>query len=166
MAATQRAWNKNWPLFRCSDAYAFLRGHKTFNWACWWLIWKQNSNYRTFCRIISEHIKFSKDISLDWCPIADFADADSISTTGWHSAQYVAFSCVFGLFWVSGRFCQHYWQNKCKNILTGLCCLVPSYLVPLFGVCLQSGAGSWLCQPFLSSCVCYGMSTKKLPKIL
>jgi hypothetical protein len=48
-------------------------------------------NYQTFCRIISEHIKFVKDISLDWCPIADFADADSISTTGWQSAQYIAF---------------------------------------------------------------------------
>jgi hypothetical protein len=31
-------------------------------------------------------------------------------------------------------------SNKCKNILTGLFCLVPSYFVPLFGVFLQSGA--------------------------
>jgi hypothetical protein len=41
---------------------------------------------------MSKHIKFSKDISLDWCPIADFADAESILTTGLQSAQYVAFS--------------------------------------------------------------------------
>jgi hypothetical protein len=68
------------------------------------LFGNKNSNYQTFCRIISEHIKFSKDISLDWCPIADFADADSISTTGWHSAQYVAFSRVFGLFWLVENF--------------------------------------------------------------
>jgi hypothetical protein len=38
------------------------------------------------------HIKLSKDISLEWCPIAGFADAESISSTGWQSAQYVAFS--------------------------------------------------------------------------
>jgi hypothetical protein len=60
----------------------------------------KNSNYQQFFRIISGHIKFGKDI-LDWCPIADFADADSISTTGWQSAQHVAFSCLslvyFGL---------------------------------------------------------------------
>jgi hypothetical protein len=48
-----------------------------------------------FCRIISEHIKFGKDISLVWCPIANFADADSISTAGWQSAQYVTFSRLF-----------------------------------------------------------------------
>ncbi len=54
----------------------------------------KNSNYQNFCRIISEHIKFGKDISLDWCPIADFADTDSISTTGWQSAHYIAFSCL------------------------------------------------------------------------
>jgi hypothetical protein len=61
----------------------------------------KNSNFKKNCRIISKHIKFSKDISLKWCPIADFADAESISTTGWQSAQYVAFSCLslvyFGL---------------------------------------------------------------------
>ncbi len=34
----------------------------------------------------------AQDISLEWCPIADFADAESILTTGWQSAQYVAFS--------------------------------------------------------------------------
>jgi hypothetical protein len=56
------------------------------------LFGNKHSNYRIFCRIISEHIKFGKDIFLDWYPIADFADADSISTTGWQSAQYVAFS--------------------------------------------------------------------------
>ncbi len=49
-------------------------------------------SFRTFCGIISKHIKFSKDISLKWCPIAGFAEAESISTTGWQSAQYNAFS--------------------------------------------------------------------------
>jgi hypothetical protein len=49
-------------------------------------------NFQTFCRIISKHIKFSKDISLEWCSMTDFAEAESISTTGWQSAQYVAFS--------------------------------------------------------------------------
>jgi hypothetical protein len=56
------------------------------------LFGNKNLNFQTFCRIISKHIKFSKDISLEWRPIADFADAESISTTGWQSAQYVAFS--------------------------------------------------------------------------
>jgi hypothetical protein len=41
-----------------------------------------------------KHIEFSIDISLEWCPIAGFAEAESISTTGWQSAQYVAFSCL------------------------------------------------------------------------
>jgi hypothetical protein len=62
---------------------------------------KNNSNFRTFCGIISKHIKFSKDISPEWCPIAGFAEAESISTTDWQSAQYVAFLCLllvyFGL---------------------------------------------------------------------
>jgi hypothetical protein len=48
--------------------------------------------FKNFCGIISKHIEFCKHISLEWCPIADFADAESISTTGWQSAQYVAFS--------------------------------------------------------------------------
>jgi hypothetical protein len=56
------------------------------------LFGNKNKNHRFFCGVISEHIKYAKDISLDWCPITDFAEAESISTTGWQSAQYVAFS--------------------------------------------------------------------------
>jgi hypothetical protein len=56
------------------------------------LFGNKNLNFCTFCRIISKHIEFGKDISLDCCPIAGFAEAESISTTGWQSAQYVAFS--------------------------------------------------------------------------
>jgi hypothetical protein len=56
------------------------------------LFGNKNANYWYFSGIISEHIKYGKDISLDWCPIADFSEAESISTTGWQSAQYVAFS--------------------------------------------------------------------------
>jgi hypothetical protein len=56
------------------------------------LFGNKNLSFQTFFRIISKHIKFSKDISLKWCPIAGFAEAESISTTGWQSAQYVAFS--------------------------------------------------------------------------
>jgi hypothetical protein len=48
-------------------------------------------SFQTFCGIISKHIKLSKDISLKWCPIAGFAEAESISTTGWQSAEYVVF---------------------------------------------------------------------------
>jgi len=36
------------------------------------LFGNNNSNFRKFCGIISKHIKFSKDISLEWCPIAGF----------------------------------------------------------------------------------------------
>ncbi len=100
MAATQRARNKNGTIFRCSNAYAFLGGNKAFNGSCWLFIWKKMS-FWVFCGITSKHIKFSKDISTEWCPIAGFAEANSISTTGWQSAQYVAFSCLslvyFGL---------------------------------------------------------------------
>jgi hypothetical protein len=42
------------------------------------LFGNRNLNYQQFCRIILKHVKFGKDISLDWCPITDFADADSI----------------------------------------------------------------------------------------
>jgi hypothetical protein len=51
------------------------------------LFGNKNLNFQKNCGIISKHIKFSKDISLEWCPIADFAEAESISTTGWQSAQ-------------------------------------------------------------------------------
>ncbi len=65
------------------------------------LFGEKKLNFQTFCGIISKRIKFSKDISLKWCPIAGFAEAESISTTGWQSAQYIAFSCLslvyFGL---------------------------------------------------------------------
>jgi hypothetical protein len=56
------------------------------------LFGNKNSNFQKFCGIILKHIKFRKDISLEWCPVADFSEAESISTTGWQSAQYVAFS--------------------------------------------------------------------------
>jgi hypothetical protein len=49
-------------------------------------------SFRTFFGIISMHIEYSKDISLEWCPIAGFAEDESTSTTGWQSAQCVAFS--------------------------------------------------------------------------
>ena len=61
----------------------------------------KNLSFQTFCGIISKHIEFSKDISLEWCPITGFAEAESISTIGWQSAQYIAFSLLslvyFGL---------------------------------------------------------------------
>jgi hypothetical protein len=75
-----------------SNAYAFFRGHKHLIAHADHLFGNKNLNYQQFCRIILEHIKFGKDISLDWCPIAVFVDTDSISTSGWQSAQYVAFS--------------------------------------------------------------------------
>jgi hypothetical protein len=38
----------------------------------------EKMKFRSFCGIMSKHIKFSKDISLKWCPITDFAEAESI----------------------------------------------------------------------------------------
>jgi hypothetical protein len=62
---------------------------------------EQKLEFLNNCGIILKHIKFSKDISLEWCPITGFAEAESISITGWQSAQYIAFSCLlltyFGL---------------------------------------------------------------------
>ena len=92
MAATQRARNKNGTIFRCSNAYAFLGVTKHLMAHVDRLFGNKNFNFQTFCGIISKHIKFSKDISLEWCPITGFAEAESISTTGWQSAQYVGFS--------------------------------------------------------------------------
>ena len=48
--------------------------------------------FRIFSGIISQHIKFGRNISYDWCPIVDFADGDLLTTTDWQSTQYVAFS--------------------------------------------------------------------------
>jgi hypothetical protein len=56
-----------------------------------------------FAELYQSISNFAK-ISLDWCPITDFADADSISPTGWQSAQYVVFSHLsLVCFWVGGR---------------------------------------------------------------
>ncbi len=92
----------------------------------------KNSNYQTFCGIILKHIEFSKDISLEWCPIADFTDAELISTTGWQSAQYVAFSrlslvCIGLLDDFKDIF------DEKSFFSTGLYSLVPPHFVSLFG---------------------------------
>ncbi len=124
------------------------------------LFGNKNLNFQKFCRIISKHIKFSKDISLEWCPIPGFAEAESISTTGWQSAQYVAFSCLslvyFGLL---EDFKTNFDKAKFKTFrqVFVLWFLLISSLflknVPhpdLVDDCIKL---------FLSSCVCYGMST-------
>ncbi len=136
------------------------------NCACWSLIWQQKfelltklqnyigayqirQRYRSW--LVSHHWWFCRR----WLNINHWLAICSM--------RHV-FAPVLGLFWVGGRFWWHYWQNKCKNISAGFCCLVPSYFVPLFRVCLQSGAGWWLWQAFSSSCICYGMSTEKVTK--
>ncbi len=105
MATTQRAWNKNWTLFRCSDAYAFFRGQKTFDCTCWPLIWQQKFKLSTILQnYIRAYLIWQRYLS--WLVSHQvlsliFADTDSISTIGWQSDQYVAFSCLslvyFGL---------------------------------------------------------------------
>ncbi len=123
--------------------------------------------YWQFCRIISEHIKFGKDISLDWCPIADFADADSTSTTGWQSAQYIAFSRLsLVYFWLVEDFDNIIYRTNAKTfqqVFVVWFLLILS--LSLEYVCNLELVDDYV-RLFLSSCVCYGMSTKKLPKIL
>ncbi len=167
MAAIQRARNKNWTLFRCSNAYAFLRVTKHLIAHVNCLFGNKNSNYWQFCWIISEHIKFGKDISLDWCPIADFSEADSISTTGWQSAEYIVCSHLslvyFGLVKdfddiIDRTNVQTFWQVFVVWFLL--------ILSVLFKVCLQSRAGWWLCQAFYPLVFAMGCRQKELPKIL
>ncbi len=56
------------------------------------LFGNKDSTFQIFSGIISKHIKFGRNISIDWCPIVDFADGDLLTTTGWQSTQYVTFS--------------------------------------------------------------------------
>ncbi len=77
-------------MLRCICFFLEVTKHLIAHVDC--LFGNKNMICRQFCRIISEHIKFVKDISLDWWPIAVFADTDSISNTGWQFAQYVTFS--------------------------------------------------------------------------
>jgi hypothetical protein len=95
-------------------------------------------SFQTFCGIISKHIEFSKDIFLEWCPIASFAEAESISTTSWQSAQYVAFSRLLLVYFGLLEDFKHDLDKKNQNILTGLCSLVPPHFVSLFGKCSSS----------------------------
>ncbi len=144
MAATWRARNINWTIFRCSNAYAFLGGNKAFNGSCWSFIWEKNSNFRTFFGIISKHFEFSKDVFLKWCPITGFAKAESISTSGWQSAQYVAFSRLLLVYFGLLEDFKDNLDEKIQNILTGLCSLVPPHFVSLFRKCSSAGPCWWL----------------------
>ncbi len=145
-------------MLRC---ICFFRGHKTFSCTCWLLIWKQKFE---LLNILQNYIRAYQiwQKYLSWLVSHCSFCRRWLNINHWLAICSVCciFMPVFGLFWVGGRFWQQYWLNKCKNILIGLCCLVPSYFVPFLEVCLQSRAGWWLCQAFLSSCVCYGISTK------
>jgi hypothetical protein len=130
------------------------------------LFGSKNLNYQKICRILSEHIKSGKDISLDWCPIADFADADSISTTGWQFALYVGFS----------RLCLVYFRlaENFNNIIDRANVKIFQQVFVVWFLLISSLFLEYVCNPkldddyvrlFLSSWVCYGMSTKKIQKI-
>jgi hypothetical protein len=112
-----------------------------------------------------EHIKFGKGISLDWCPIADFADTDSISTTGWQSAQYIVFSHLslvyFGL------------VEDFDNIIDRANVKTFQQVFFVWFLLILSLFLEYVCNPelvddyvrlLLSSCVFYGMSTIKVTK--
>ncbi len=122
-------------------------------------------NFWTFCRIISKHIKFSKDISLEWCPIAGFAEAESISTTGCQSAQYVAFSRLslvyFGLL-------EDFKHDLDKTKFKTFRQVFVLWFLLISSLFLENVPHPDLVDDygrlFLSSCVCYGMSTKKNTK--
>ncbi len=121
--------------------------------------------FRTFCGTILKHIKFSKDMSLKCCPIAGFAEAESISTTGWQSAQYVAFSPLslvyFGLL---ENFKHNLDETKFKTFQQ-VFVLWFLLILSLFSENIphQDLVDDYV-RLFLSSCVWYGMSTKKNTK--
>ena len=121
----------------------------------------RKAHYRSFCKIISTHINFGKDVSLEWCPIADFSDIESISTTGWQSAQYVSFSRLslvyFGLL------------EDFKDVIDEKKIKTFRQVFVLWFLLISSLFSENCCNPdlvddyvrlFLSSCVTYGMSTK------
>ncbi len=107
------------------------------------LFGNKNTNYWTFCEVISEQIKNVKDISFDWCPITDFVEAESISTTGWQFAQYIAFSRL-SLVYVGLIEDFENTDKKMQNISTSCCTLVPSNFFFIHWWCLQLGACWWL----------------------
>ncbi len=152
-------------MLRCICFFLRVTKHSIAHVDC--LFGNTNLNHWQFCRIISEHIKFGKDISLDWCPIADFADDYSISTTYWQCAQYVVFSHLslvyFGL------------VEDFNNIVDRTNVKIFQQVFVVWFLLILSLFSEYVCNPelvddyvrfFPSSCVCYGMSTKKLPKIL
>ncbi len=167
MAATQRAQNKHWTLFRCSDAYAIFRGCKTLNCACCSLIWQPKFElstilqhyiraYQIWLRYLSwlvSHCWFCRH----WLNINHWLEIFSI---------HCVFTPVFGLFWVGGRFWWHYWQYKCETFwqVFVVWFLLISFLF-LEYVCNPKLVDDYV-RLFLSFCVCYGMSTKKIPKNL
>jgi hypothetical protein len=114
-----------------------------------------------------KHIEFSKDITLEWCPIAGFAEAESISTTGWQSAQYVAFSRLslvhFGLL-------EDFKHNLDKTKFKTFQQVFVLWFLLILSLFLKNVPHPDLVDDyirlFLSSCVCYGMSTKKIPKTI
>ncbi len=131
------------------------------------LFGNKNLIFWTFCRIISKHIEFSKDISLKWCPIAGFAEAESISTTDWQSAQYVAFSrLLLVYFGLLEDFKNDFDETKFKTFwqVFVLWFLLISTLF-LENVPHPDLVDDYI-RLFLSSCVCYGISTKIIPKTI
>ncbi len=131
----------------------FFRVHKTLNCAYWLLIWKQKFESSN---ILQNYIRAYQiwQRYLFWLVFHCWFCRRWININHWLAICSVrcVFMPVFGLFCVGGRFQQHYWQNKCKNILTGLCCLVSSYLGnlsknshPMF--CPLSGPHPWLYLP-------------------
>ncbi len=165
MAATQRARNK---MEQFSDApmhVLFLGETKHLMAHVDHLFGNKNSIFQKSCWIISKHIKFSKDISLKWCLIADFADAESISTTVWQSAQYVAFSCLSLVYFaLLEDFKNNFDETKLKTFQQ----IFVLWFLLMLSLFLEN-----VCHPdlvddyvslFLSSFVCYGISTKKNTK--
>ena len=127
------------------------------------LFGNKNSTFQIFSGIISQHIKFGRNISLDWCPIVDFADGDLLTTTGWQSTQYVAFSRLslvyFGLI---EDF--HEIDTRKQKSFQQVFVLWFKLISSLFtnNECNKEIVDDCV-RLFLSSCICYGNSTKKVP---
>jgi hypothetical protein len=124
------------------------------------LFGNKNANYRKFSGIISEHIKFGKDMSIDWCPIAEFSENESISTSGWQSAQYVAFSRLSLVYFGLVEDFEDIDNQKLKAFqqVFVLWFLLISTLFTE-NICNSQLVDEYV-RLFLSSCVCFGAVTR------
>ncbi len=70
------------------------------------------------------------------------------------------FTPVVCLFWIIRRFQEQFWWNRIQKKMTGLCSFLLISSLFLENVSHPDLVDDYI-RPFLSSCVCYGISTNK-----